>query len=1832
MLGTQDNPMAAQAAGALGAVRRGTVLILVLGVLALLAVITAVYVSLGQADRRTGETVKRSKANDEAADRVADYISGIIGADALSTTVERPRPAGPTGANQPPGLRREAFDYPYTGYAFRSMFPATQRALRESYRFDPAGSVSSWPLADGTQTDQDPRAASDPFLASTEPTYLSADDSKDNLALNYDWESQFKNNLDWAHISNIGPDGRYVNLFNLRKPSTSNPIAPNIGAGFDAPTWELSGLNNLGARLSTTAPLTFLQVNSGNSEAPPTPSNTPNLPIANAGYSSSLYNRPAFFSNYQRFAFRPMDIADGLDWRSPDYIRYQWADADGDGFADARWQELVDASDPTTVVNLMPAGEYRWFVAARIIDISGLVNVNTAGDLLTPGSYDIPTGFSPADVDLRRLLTMADVPGTTNPTATLGLRSGGYAGLRNPDTASATLPENAPNNYAEYRDAAGQGVRAARAGAYAYGAIKKALLSGTTPDPNFDLTKDPIDPINSAKLTNGNWDWSAGTYGNLVRFGSGGTPPPMNPFARMMGYQEAASAAFSGEFARGGARGFFSATDLTELLTYRASNDDEILSRLEQTTGGRLPSTDPAASGAGTAYDGTPITARFDPLRSTRGREWERRGRSEVDDASEQLVRGINPRVLKQMAYDVRKNLTTMSGSRPYAPSIVEYPYATDIRASKLDSRVDLRVDAVSELGTAIFSNDADLKISAARNLFKGYLDSLAPFVNETPTSLDWRPANASTNWVRRTLAYGYDGPELPFNLAAHLAVNLIDAYDDDAKAQAGKVQPAVDTRMDNPTVVTVVMDQSIVHPANPASSDLLNKETGVQVPNRKHPWAASGDGFRFPPENYKTVDPTDPTKYVTGKDKILAAKLHSPTATPKTQPLYSPVKNVYGLEAFPLVTQAATIFVYADSTAGSADPTQDDGFGNTTKIPTIDGSLDPNNDDLILQAVAFQLHNPFDKEIALSAGTGGEYLYYITFGGHAYKVCDTDDSDNVVDVSLAPGETRWFYFAGDLAKYQARFDGLPGSTPTPGFLAKLIGQQLGVDSTVSKAPARVALLNPVTGVTLKSSSAKVSTRVLHSTGVATLTDPENRVVRLWRAIRLGETGDIPGQQANAVENDMLVDRLRDPIDTSVLGGAAILARRLDEKVVDVGNIPIGDQTTADKGLMVMFVNAITRRGETAKTPTGALPAFMMEATTTAGVIRNLLDWNNDFAPAKALTDSLDATDFSVPGAKMAAEDASLFKTEIVDKNRTALKATTLGNPDDRHGDPVPNNLSNKTFAEVRASFVLANNRLRSDFTSMGPTGNAQNANNQIVPGTIRLGDLITQLAIGAEFDPWRGIAVDGSGELDTTDAGNTIRAASPGSIVTNAWISDDTTGGTPDPTKAEADDPRWTTLGEMLAIALDYDTGLQQSVKNSIPNPYFRMGRVLPSNSPPIWPKLVRGCLVTDDYTPYENRLATSGEIKYDAPDPNSFKTNSDRIRGLGIPAALNIATTFRTLGRYRVDDIQGANLELTRESLGDLSKVVPGQININTAPLSVLRTLPLVSPTQGLDPLDTSAQPEWWGKGSNATDLDGPWGVTTRNSDIAARILAYRDKLWYSPTRKPLNQANPRVIGYGNDAGGASAFAIDGVGGGNGRFKALNPTANKTRELPVREYPGFRSIGEVMLATKRDLSLVTNSQTPDPDSIDFLGWDNDSGAAGGNARGMGGQKITFTAPKGGNVTVNAINSGRMYGKPGSTGSPVPKELLSGVANSPDERLAVFNAIANSISVSSDYYACWFVLHGYKRSDVETLKDTDPLVPSVARRYLMIIDRSNVKSQTDRPRIVVFKELPVSN
>lgn len=544
--------LAGRAAGARS--RRGSVLVLIVGALALLSVITVVYVTIGRGDRRTAANVVRNQALDLRVGSIADYMARVIGDDSLATFSD---PAASTAFGVPTSFR-EGWDAPTTDPALRSDIasPTDRR------HFDPVG------------------AGCDPWLAATEPTYLGTTPpaSSDPLDAYLDLR-------DWAQISNFAPDGRFVNLFFLRGNFDAEP-----GTGTDADgKGRLSSYLSLLAADGQTA-TTTLDVGGG-----------ADLDI------------PAHWSTRQRGAARP--LSDPLyDWSDRRNFAYQWADADGDGLADSRWFELVDASSfdfDGRITEVLPRdGRFRYFVAARAIDLSALVNVNTATDFVRAPDDDFPPGMSPADVDLRRLLTMIDAYDS------YGL---GYESIEQPATGGGY------EDYSDYDVDAGWAV-----GHRGYRALRDAVFNIE----EFGKTWDP---------GRTNFLQDAGTRA-FTYFTVGGLA-------------NAASFTGSGALAVGNLMG---RAEQIELMTYRAINSSQTQSRLEQAVGGQMRTRD---------FFG------FSPLRDNRPTDLERGGLTDDAPSGTDLV-DADGRLL--LAVDVRSRLTAMSGARPLVSAINPSPDALD--------------------------------------------------------------------------------------------------------------------------------------------------------------------------------------------------------------------------------------------------------------------------------------------------------------------------------------------------------------------------------------------------------------------------------------------------------------------------------------------------------------------------------------------------------------------------------------------------------------------------------------------------------------------------------------------------------------------------------------------------------------------------------------------------------------------------------------------------------------------------------------------------------------------------------------------------------------------------------------------------------------------------------------------------------------------------------------------------------------------------------------------------------------------------------------------------
>ncbi len=454
--------------------RRGSFLVLVVGTLALLAVVMLVYVSVGNQDVRNKAALAKHDRQEDVPRQIAAYLANqVIGADRIATQYEDKALTNNSNADLPaglatlePSLMRETTDFPFTSWSSVSSYGADD-GLRYDRIFTPIGTYlrprnymqvapdalelippvagAGYPSADLPTRWE----ASDPFLADTEPRSLSwngLDQINGTGANKYKFKPAAIEHS-WRHISNVAPDGRFVNLYNL---------APVVGgkriANFDArngygtdPGPGGSNLPRLSEDLALLVPVdpndpTSLNFTSGNTTV-----FGANVTVNAPPHSVPLRDYPAAWDSLQLGMFRPVK-----EWRTGDdytpggkyYFPYQVADADGDGNGDSRWQELTDSRvDPLSPLNFLKTdGKYRYFIATRIIDASALINVNTAGDQAAAPTRTNPVGLTPADIDMLRLLTMQDsyerlafFGGSypTNPLA-FGRPTAGYDGIRNP--------------------------------------------------------------------------------------------------------------------------------------------------------------------------------------------------------------------------------------------------------------------------------------------------------------------------------------------------------------------------------------------------------------------------------------------------------------------------------------------------------------------------------------------------------------------------------------------------------------------------------------------------------------------------------------------------------------------------------------------------------------------------------------------------------------------------------------------------------------------------------------------------------------------------------------------------------------------------------------------------------------------------------------------------------------------------------------------------------------------------------------------------------------------------------------------------------------------------------------------------------------------------------------------------------------------------------------------------------------------------------------------------------------------------------------------------------
>ena len=1951
--------------------RRGSALLIVIGTLALVAVFAAVYVSIGRTDRRAANALRTRLDQRDTSVQAGEYLAGVIGDDRLDAYTSY-------DLNGDPFAVREVTDAPYTDWTRRSEADLGT-ASEEALLFTPTGRPFRM---DGRTPLNDYRVANDPWLAATTPTFLgNPGDPQNGIDLRPfsryeafgDLAPNSKNYLDlrdWLQISNFAPDGRPVNLYNLRpnsSPVATSTVAQSTVGGFDAepgigtspredgrPIRRMSNYLSLLNVAEAANPQSFLQAFDPAVDGVWIPGYNQPQPFTDpaTGFAlTDVYNTPAVWTMYQRYMFMPMNQPfvvlnrNGFEssWADPDYPPYQYADADGDGFADSRWFELISARDLTAgqdnearadIERLFERDGTRYFIAARAVDLSSMVNVNTAADGLVPPSIEYPMGTSPAEIDLRRLLTMQDAAGNY----TSVLRSDGstvnaaiplsFAAIPRPYTTPDfaqprrwDAPRTQSNLQRDERDYSfyqstlmvatdlrqpEQNAPSYLIGAYAYDALRRARTLGNSLANRYQgYNLGPSDVVTERT--------------DLVQYpaiiDNQQVPPRVTPQQRYdqfveAGYQFSANpglASISGQL--------FGLDDLGEMLTYHGLNDPDFTSRLERVMDGRYQS------------DNTDElqTRRMGPMLSNRDLTLDRFGHSRIlggdltfdmriapsteyqSDASR--IGEISRNSMALMALTPRKRMTTLSGFVPISPD----KRFSDFLGNTYDSSEPMPLD-----GTDLVQPLSEL-LSNPVSLFQAYSGALAGELGDM-RGLNWTNDLTSRGDDRfSTLFYGHRGPELALRVAAHAAVNTADLADGDQ----------------TPTVATILLDNE--RRDELSDTGFFPQDADFSDPTidwyRDFPGRAAGNLF-------------DP-----GEDLIADNDLD----------VRRQAVNVYGMEAMPIISEVSTFYVYTDSSdtlmgdmdyfdirprqlpSGIIGPNPDPG----ERMPiTIDGTRDyAANSDYLMQCVAFQIHNPWDVAISLGGDgiadgapltrlrdpddanlvdTGSDafqFGYYIEWNGYFFKLAEYEryyppenniDNRRVFDqnitgvdnpatmlppnggpldpttypdfvarnVVLQPGETRVFYAVDDpsldgaatllsmderwydvLSAYNADMseyddvggdvnmdgipdndldeDGLPDGFDDRGWTGPAQEWLVGQLSPNGIEPVMIHTMNPQTGEYLDGSSIY---DYLNAPGNVSGFDQVNGAmgrqdvdeVRLWlkiasRAEVENDTVDFPNASTeNMLHNDLLVDRM----DISATG----LAEPMDESNELIpGTVGFPE----DYPLTTQEINANYRNDNTGYSivrwaSTRRRDAFDAEYDSANYEIRSeeiaqVREWmmSSRLQPDSVLdlrdklTTMPDIEDFrdipfdpnleiqyrtaydaaDQPDREVATSPIILFNMPavIISQDLAPYEKDLLA---DSALSDLKFNTDWDTSSAIQGPWAHPDGTLlHDDDTIMSPTiERAYNPNElrpqlpsgkAINPTRPRMADLLLAWGIGPTYAPLDSLP-DASGSNDL----------------------------------AEYYPEEWITFPEALAIATGFAVLNPTDAADSF---WFDTWR---PNSDREQRVLEEGRLALDRFVSYINNDPNE--------DPNEFTIGDDIPRGSGVPMAMGVLDRARALTTSLDDLRRPTDIGLTTDELG-LTRANFGTININTAPLEVLRLLPGLSPSRNEFVSNAPMlEKEWWGAQypddpttmldtfvpdlTLATDAD----TLRENPDVAAAIVAYRDRVFGTPN----TAAHASTIPGGN--------YFDFSGDRKSLFFSVNPlnlpsVANNYRledhifnpsppsdpfsTIERREFsgiealrttPGFGSVGE-LLAVRLDPDFSPQGASPDAErwnnlrhlSIDQLGYD-------GRRQGLVDQGATDS------ITIVP----ELYGN-------------TQVGNTVDdyaERLAIANGVLNMISVRSDYYAVWFVVQGYRESDVANLRPEDPLIPSLHKRYMMVIDRSNVVEPGDKPKILMLKEVPL--
>ena len=373
--------------------RRGSVLVLAVAVLAVLAALAVSYVTVVRVDRRSTDAYQRQENLQQQVGVVTAYLQSLLAADLfgnriVNSATPRTNPFDISQPNWPKAFEDgEYADVPWT-YAGQAGVTQPASALTWDLSVPTPGNPTPSPTSNAIlDVDLNERAyADDAWLSPVEPI----DTTNGPFGDFTEWDT-------WPQITNLNSAYRW------RDSSSFQGWARDRGRFVDLAQFLLQEPPNYTSGARPGYPGASLTLNRSQSGVWTDPfTGRPNGP--ELGVNQQIFDLQ--MSDLQEVGYWPSAAPPAPDIGQGEFLPVDerfWADTDGDGRPDSRWQELDLLGN---------AFGLRWVVAARIIDNSALANVNSHLAYGYPPGADSSIspdelwgdGRTPADVDLFRLI------------------------------------------------------------------------------------------------------------------------------------------------------------------------------------------------------------------------------------------------------------------------------------------------------------------------------------------------------------------------------------------------------------------------------------------------------------------------------------------------------------------------------------------------------------------------------------------------------------------------------------------------------------------------------------------------------------------------------------------------------------------------------------------------------------------------------------------------------------------------------------------------------------------------------------------------------------------------------------------------------------------------------------------------------------------------------------------------------------------------------------------------------------------------------------------------------------------------------------------------------------------------------------------------------------------------------------------------------------------------------------------------------------------------------------------------------------------------------------